>query len=49
VVDGAVNGVGLTTQTFGSVARLLQSGRIQQYATYAVFGGLALAVWLILL
>jgi NADH:ubiquinone oxidoreductase subunit 5 (subunit L)/multisubunit Na+/H+ antiporter MnhA subunit len=49
VVDGAVNGVGLTTQTFGSVARLLQSGRVQQYATFAVFGGLALAVWLILL
>ena len=49
VVDGAVNGVGLLTQTFGSVARLLQSGRIQQYATFAVFGGLLLAAWLILL
>jgi NADH-quinone oxidoreductase subunit L len=49
VVDGAVNGVGLVTQTFGSVVRLLQSGRIQQYATFAVFGGLLLAAWLILL
>ena len=49
VVDGAVNGVGLTTQTFGSIARLFQSGRVQQYATFAVFGGLGLAAWLILL
>jgi NADH-quinone oxidoreductase subunit L len=49
VVDGAVNGVGLVTQTFGSVVRLVQSGRIQQYATFAVFGGLMLAAWLILL
>jgi NADH:ubiquinone oxidoreductase subunit 5 (subunit L)/multisubunit Na+/H+ antiporter MnhA subunit len=49
VVDGAVNGVGLLTRTFGSVARLVQSGRIQQYATFAVFGGLMLAAWLILL
>jgi hypothetical protein len=39
----------LLTQTFGSIARLLQSGRVQQYATYAVFGGLLLAAWLILL
>jgi NADH:ubiquinone oxidoreductase subunit 5 (subunit L)/multisubunit Na+/H+ antiporter MnhA subunit len=49
VIDGAVNGVGLFTQTFGSVVRLFQSGRVQQYATFAVFGGLALAAWLILL
>ncbi|MCC7014368.1 MAG: NADH-quinone oxidoreductase subunit L [Planctomycetes bacterium] len=49
VVDGAVNGVGLLTQTFGSLARLFQSGRVQQYATFAVFGGLMLAAWLILL
>jgi NADH-quinone oxidoreductase subunit L len=49
VVDGAVNGVGLVTQTFGSVVRLIQSGHIQQYATFAVFGGLLLAAWAILL
>jgi NADH-quinone oxidoreductase subunit L len=49
VIDGAVNGVGMFTQTFGSVVRLFQSGRVQQYATFAVFGGLALAAWLILL
>ena len=48
IVDGAVNGVASTTQAFGSVARLFQSGRIQQYATFAVAGGLAAAAWLIL-
>jgi len=48
-VDGAVNGVGAVTQVFGSAARLLQSGRVQQYAAFAVAGGLAAAVWLILL
>ena len=44
-VDGAVNGVGAVTQVFGSAARLLQSGRVQQYAAFAVAGGLAAAVW----
>jgi NADH-quinone oxidoreductase subunit L len=48
-VDGAVNGVALVTQTFGSVLRLFQTGRIQQYATFAVAGGLAAAAWLILM
>ena len=48
-VDGAVNGVGAVTQVFGSAVRLLQSGRVQQYAAFAVAGGLAAAVWLILL
>ncbi len=48
-VDGAVNGVAALTQVFGSVVRLLQTGRIQQYATFAVAGGLLAAVWLILL
>jgi NADH:ubiquinone oxidoreductase subunit 5 (subunit L)/multisubunit Na+/H+ antiporter MnhA subunit len=48
VVDGAVNGVALVTQAFGSVARLLQTGRIQQYVSFAVAGGLAAAAWLIL-
>jgi NADH-quinone oxidoreductase subunit L len=47
-VDGAVNGVALLTQTFGSLARLVQTGRVQQYATFAVFGGLVVAAWLIL-
>jgi NADH-quinone oxidoreductase subunit L len=48
-VDGAVNGVGAVTQVFGSAARLLQSGRVQQYAAFAVAGGMAVAAWLILL
>jgi NADH-quinone oxidoreductase subunit L len=48
VVDGLVNLVGLVSQTFGAVSRLLQTGRIQQYAAFAVGGGLLAAAWLIL-
>ncbi len=48
VVDGAVNGVGALTQTFGFIARLFQTGRVQQYASFAVAGGLAVAAWLLL-
>ncbi|HJP01900.1 MAG TPA: NADH-quinone oxidoreductase subunit L [Planctomycetota bacterium] len=48
VVDGLVNGAGALTQLFGSFARLLQTGRIQQYVTFAVGGGLIAAAWLIL-
>lgn len=48
-IDGAVNGVGALTQVLGSAARLFQSGRIQQYAAFAVAGGLLAAVWLIIL
>ena len=48
IVDGLVNLVGLVTQTFGSVTRLIQTGRIQTYITYAVGGGIAAAAWLIL-
>lgn len=48
VVDGSVNGVAATTQAFGSVARLFQTGRIQQYVSFAVAGGVLLAAWLIL-
>jgi NADH-quinone oxidoreductase subunit L len=47
-VDGAVNAVGLLSQAFGSVFRLLQTGRIQQYAAFAVGGALLTAAWLIL-
>jgi hypothetical protein len=47
-VDGLVNAVALVTQGFGSIARLVQTGRIQQYATFAVFGSLLAAAWLIL-
>jgi len=47
-VDGAVNGVALLSQGFGATVRLLQTGRIQQYAAFAVAGGLLAAAWLIL-
>jgi len=48
VVDGLVNWVAYTTQAFGAVARLFQTGRIQQYVSFAVAGGLLLAAGLIL-
>ena len=47
-IDGLVNLVGLVSQFFGAVFRLLQTGRIQQYAAFAVAGGLLAAAWLIL-
>ncbi len=47
-IDGAVNLVGLVSQFFGAAFRLLQTGRIQQYAAFAVAGGILLAAWLIL-
>jgi NADH-quinone oxidoreductase subunit L len=47
-VDGAVNGAAALTNACGSLVRLVQTGRIQQYATFAVAGGLAAAAWLIL-
>ena len=37
VVDGAVNGAGVTAEGGGSVLRLLQTGRVQQYAAF-LFG-----------
>ena len=47
-VDGLVNGVGHLTQAFGSIVRLIQTGRIQQYLSFAVAGSILLAAWLIL-
>ena len=47
-VDGAVNGIALVSQSFGAVLRLMQTGRIQQYAGFAVGGSLLAAAWLIL-
>jgi len=47
-VDGAVNGVAGLSQAFGAAFRTLQTGRIQQYATFAIGGALLAAVWLIL-
>jgi len=48
VVDGLVNGVATVSQSLGAAVRLVQTGRIQQYATFAVGGGLLVAAWLIL-
>jgi hypothetical protein len=48
IVDGAANGVANATQALGSVARLLQTGRIQQYISFAVGGALLLAAFHIL-
>ena len=47
-IDGAVNAVGMVSQLFGASFRLLQTGRIQQYAGFAVGGALLTAAWLIL-
>ena len=48
VVDGSVALAGNITDSAGSVVRLFQTGRVQQYAAVAVGGGLLLAAWLIL-
>jgi len=47
-VDGAVNAVALASQVFGAAFRLVQTGRIQQYAAFAMGGALLTAAWLIL-
>ena len=47
-VDGAVNATALVSQGFGAAVRLIQTGRIQQYAAFAVGGSLLAAAWLIL-
>jgi NADH-quinone oxidoreductase subunit L len=47
-VDGAVNAVALLSQVFGAAFRLIQTGRIQQYAAFAIGGAVLTAAWLIL-
>jgi NADH-quinone oxidoreductase subunit L len=47
-IDGAVNAVALASQVFGAAFRLVQTGRIQQYAAFAVGGAVLTAAWLIL-
>jgi NADH-quinone oxidoreductase subunit L len=46
VVDGAVNGIGISASETGGVLRLVQSGRVQQYALmlFAAVGLLGLAL-----
>ncbi len=44
VVDGAVNGVGQTTELFGGLLKFLQNGKVQWYAGLLFFGVIAFAV-----
>jgi NADH-quinone oxidoreductase subunit L len=46
LIDGAVNGVGSTSQGFGAWLKLFQSGNIRSYATWVVFGSVVLVVTL---
>jgi NADH-quinone oxidoreductase subunit L len=48
IVDGLVNLVARVTQVSGSVIRMLQTGRIQQYVSFAVAGGILLAAFHVL-
>ncbi len=42
LIDGIVNGVGARCRDVGSLLRLLQSGSIRSYATWVLFGAVAL-------
>ncbi|MCX6630954.1 MAG: NADH-quinone oxidoreductase subunit L [Candidatus Solibacter sp.] len=42
LIDGIVNGVGARCRDVGSLLRLLQSGNIRGYATWVLFGSVAL-------
>ncbi len=42
LIDGIVNGLGARCRDVGSVLRLLQSGSIRSYATWVLFGSVAL-------
>jgi NADH-quinone oxidoreductase subunit L len=42
LIDGIVNGVGARCRDVGSLLRLLQSGNIRSYATWVLFGSVAL-------
>jgi NADH-quinone oxidoreductase subunit L len=44
LIDGMVNGVGAAARNTGSVLRLLQSGGVRSYATWVLFGAVALIV-----
>jgi NADH-quinone oxidoreductase subunit L len=44
LIDGIVNGVGARCRDVGSLLRLLQSGSIRSYATWVLFGSVALLV-----
>jgi hypothetical protein len=42
VIDGAVNGAGASAEEGGAILRLLQTGRVQQYA--AAFFGIGVVI-----
>jgi len=46
LIDGAVNGVGSTSQGLGGWLKLLQSGNIRSYATWVLFGSIILLLTL---
>jgi NADH-quinone oxidoreductase subunit L len=43
VVDGAVNGSGYASETFGQAFRRLQTGKVQQYGALLFGGAVVLA------
>ena len=49
VIDGVVNGAGLSAEEGGSVLRVVQSGRVQQYAAMLFGAAAVLAVGLVIL
>ncbi|MGB5731968.1 MAG: NADH-quinone oxidoreductase subunit L, partial [Acidimicrobiia bacterium] len=47
VIDGAVNGLGYATRSFGSTMRILQTGWVRSYAAAIVAGALGVVLWLL--
>ena len=47
VIDGAVNGLGSATRSFGSTMRVLQTGWVRSYAAAIVAGALGVVLWLL--
>ena len=47
VIDGAVNGLGYATRSFGSTMRVLQTGWVRSYAAAIVAGALGVVLWML--
>jgi len=47
VIDGAVNGLGYATRSFGSTMRVLQTGWVRSYAAAIVAGALGVLLWML--
>jgi NADH-quinone oxidoreductase subunit L len=45
MIDGLVNGAGLTVETGGQLSRRLETGNVQQYAFVYVLGVLAIVAY----